>query len=173
MLPGFLLGEIVSYPKNLRGNIYTKSYRTANGILKKDEALKGNCNYFVIETNVHYPTDTNLLFDAICKMIFLIAIIYSEAGFTECRQSHHNILKVKQLLRAGFGVQRRRQSELKMLFGVSIFIHYSFMLAALALHNLIKSLGSSSISNPLLPALTYIVSYSNADSSINVGSRLF
>ena len=42
-------------------------------VLKKDgEDLKGSCDSFVVETNVHYPTDINLLFDAIRKTIILI-----------------------------------------------------------------------------------------------------
>ncbi len=35
---------------------------------KTEEVLKGSCDSFVVETDVHYPTDTNLLFDAIRKM---------------------------------------------------------------------------------------------------------
>jgi len=66
---------------------------------KNDELLKGSCDSFVVETDVHYPTDTNLLFDATRKMISLIAIICSEMGISEWRQSHHHILKVKRLLR--------------------------------------------------------------------------
>jgi hypothetical protein len=66
---------------------------------KTGEVLKGSCDSFVVETDVHYPTDTTLLFDAIRKMISLVAIICSEVGITEWRQSHHQILKVKRLLR--------------------------------------------------------------------------
>ncbi|PQP32933.1 ISNCY family transposase, partial [Desulfobacteraceae bacterium SEEP-SAG10] len=40
----------------------------------KDENLKGSCDSFVVETNVHYPTDTNLLFDAMQKMISLTGL---------------------------------------------------------------------------------------------------
>jgi hypothetical protein len=80
-------------------------------ILKnKDNKLKGSCDSFVVETDVHYPTDTNLLFDAIRKMISLIAIICSEIGITAWRQSHHNILKAKRLLR---GIQRLKRSTSK------------------------------------------------------------
>jgi len=64
----------------------------------------------VVETDVHYPTDTNLLFDAMRKMISLMAIICSEIGVTAWRQSHHNIIKVKRLLR---GIQRLRRSTSK------------------------------------------------------------
>ncbi len=66
---------------------------------KRENELRGSCDSFVVETDVHYPTDTNLLFDAIRKMIVQIAIICSEIGVTEWRQSHYNILKVKRLLR--------------------------------------------------------------------------
>ena len=76
----------------------------------KDDKLKGSCDSFVVETDVHYPTDTNLLFDAMRKMISIIAIICSEIGITEWRQSHHNILKVKRLLR---GIQKLKRSTSK------------------------------------------------------------
>jgi hypothetical protein len=77
---------------------------------KKEQKLRGSCDSFVVETDVHYPTDTNLLFDATRKMISLIAIICSEIGITAWRQSHHNITKVKRLLR---GIQRLRRSTSK------------------------------------------------------------
>ncbi len=76
----------------------------------KDQALKGSCDSFVVETDVHYPTDINLLFDAVRKMISLIAIICSEQDIKEWRQSHHNILKVKRLLR---GIQKLKRSTSK------------------------------------------------------------
>ncbi|MGD8947760.1 MAG: ISNCY family transposase [Desulfobacterales bacterium] len=76
----------------------------------KDHQLRGSCDSFVVETDVHYPTDTNLLFDATRKMISLIAIICSELGITAWRQSHHNIIKVKRLLR---GIQRLKRSTSK------------------------------------------------------------
>jgi hypothetical protein len=60
---------------------------------ENNQELRGSCDSFVVETDVHYPTDTNLLFDATRKMISLIAIICSEIGVTTWRQSHHNILK--------------------------------------------------------------------------------
>ncbi len=79
-------------------------------VTKKDQDLKGSCDSFVVETDVHYPTDTNLLFDAVRKMIFLIAIICSETGITEWRQSHYNILKVKRMLRS---IQKLNRSTSK------------------------------------------------------------
>jgi hypothetical protein len=76
----------------------------------KEPQLRGSCDSFVVETDVHYPTDTNVLFDAIRKMISLIAIICSEVGITAWRQSHHNIIKVKRLLR---GIQKLKRSTSK------------------------------------------------------------
>ena len=77
---------------------------------KKDQPLRGSCDSFVVQTDVHYPTDTNLLFDAMRKTISLIAIICSEIGVTAWRQSDHNIKKVKGLLR---GIQRLNRSTSK------------------------------------------------------------
>jgi IS5 family transposase len=77
---------------------------------KKNPELRGSCDSFVVETDVHFPTDVNLLFDAIRKMIGLIGIICSEIGISEWRQSHHNIQKVKGLLR---GIQRLKRSTSK------------------------------------------------------------
>ena len=76
----------------------------------QDPALRGSCDSFVVKTDVHHPTDTHLLFDAMRKMISLIAIICSETGITAWRQSHHNTLKVKRLLR---GIQRLKRSTSK------------------------------------------------------------
>ena len=47
---------------------------------------------------MHYPTDINLLFDAIRKVITLIALICSEIGFSEWKQNRHNIREIKRLL---------------------------------------------------------------------------
>ena len=86
--------------------------KAGHGIIskKKGPELRGSCDSFVVETDVHYPTDANLLFDAMRKIISLIAIICSEIGITDWRQSHHNITKIKCLLR---GIQKLRRSKSK------------------------------------------------------------
>src|SRR3970282_1821672 len=40
---------------------------------KGNEALRRRCDSFVVETDVHYPTDINLLYDAMRKVITLTA----------------------------------------------------------------------------------------------------
>jgi len=71
-----------------------------NLVKKKDEEkLRGRCDSFVVETNVHYPTDINLLFDAMRKIITLIATLSAICGLTGWRQNTHNIKTVKKLFR--------------------------------------------------------------------------
>lgn len=66
---------------------------------KKKEGLNCACDSFVLETDVHYPTDINLLFDAIRKIISLIAFICKKFELTDWRQSKHNLKKIKRLFR--------------------------------------------------------------------------
>jgi hypothetical protein len=77
---------------------------------KEEKDLHGRCDSFVVETDVHYPTDTNLLFDAIGKVITLIAAVCFKFGITNWRQSHHNIKKIKKLFRK---VQNLKHSSSK------------------------------------------------------------
>jgi len=66
---------------------------------KKDARLRGKCDSFVVETDVHYPTDINLLFDAIRKTITLIAGLCDEHNLPGYRQSAYNIRRIKRLFR--------------------------------------------------------------------------
>lgn len=73
---------------------------------RKEEDLKGRCDSFVVETDVHYPTDINLLFDAISKVITLIAAVCFSVGITAWRQSSHNLRKIKKLFRRAQNLKR-------------------------------------------------------------------
>jgi transposase, IS5 family len=66
---------------------------------KKAEELKCRCDSFVVESNVHYPTDTNLLFDAVRKSVFLTADIFRKQKISTWRQSKSLIQKLKNSLR--------------------------------------------------------------------------
>jgi hypothetical protein len=61
------------------------------------QPLKGRCDSFVVETDVHYPTDVNLLWDAIRKVITLTARQCDELGITEWRQEKYILRKIKKL----------------------------------------------------------------------------
>ena len=126
---------------------------------KKDHKLKGSCDSFVVETDVHYPTDTNLLFDAMRKTISLLAIICSEVGITAWRQSHHNITTVKRSLRV---IQKLKRSSSKdevkkkkrEQFIVSehqnyIHICQDFVLKAIETIRILRQLGILSMSQNL------------------------
>jgi hypothetical protein len=73
-------------------------------------ALKGRCDSFVVETDVHYPTDINLLFDAIRKVLVLITVVCALVGIPGWRQSQHNIRKIKKLFRKA---QKLKKSNAK------------------------------------------------------------
>lgn len=60
-------------------------------------ALKARCDSFVVETNVHYPTDINLLLDAISKVINLVSSSCLNSGVKGWRQHRHWLRKVKRL----------------------------------------------------------------------------
>lgn len=59
-----------------------------------------------METDVHYPTDINLLFDAIRKSITLIATLCQSLSITNWRQHKHHLRKIKRLLRKASQIKR-------------------------------------------------------------------
>jgi len=67
-------------------------------VRKKDEelVLRGRCDSFVLETDVHYPTDINILLDAIRKIVFLIGALCDDLGISEWRQYRHIFKKIKK-----------------------------------------------------------------------------
>ena len=77
-------------------------------VKKSPEAgLAVRADSFVVETHVHYPTDTNLLLDAIRKTIETCAQLSAEAGLSDWRQSAHHLRGVKKAYRR---VQRLKHS---------------------------------------------------------------
>jgi hypothetical protein len=75
-----------------------------------DAALHVRADSFVVEADVHYPTDINLLWDAIRKLIEIIAGLCAEIGLTEWRQSAYQLRQFKKLYRR---VQRLKHSTSK------------------------------------------------------------
>jgi IS5 family transposase len=72
--------------------------KAGHSIVRKNEdiPLKGRCDSFVVETDVHYPTDINLLLDTIRKVVFLSGRLLGELGITEWRQYRHIFKKIKK-----------------------------------------------------------------------------
>jgi hypothetical protein len=73
--------------------VATKGHQLSGG--NKSLELKGRCDSFVVETNVHYPTDINLLWDAMRKIVVLTAKECDRIGISEWRQSGHILKKIK------------------------------------------------------------------------------
>ncbi len=63
------------------------------------EKLHGRCDSFVLETNVHFPTDSSLLYDAVRKAIDESAVLAAIYGISGWRQSANNIKQVKKQYR--------------------------------------------------------------------------
>ena len=77
---------------------------------KAGEALRGRCDSFVVETNVHYPTDVNLLYDAMRKVITLTAQWCDQHDVSDWRQHAYNVRHLKRLMRAA---QNKKRSQAK------------------------------------------------------------
>jgi hypothetical protein len=78
-----------------------------------NKALKGlnaSCDSFVEKTDVHFPTDISLLWDALQKSIHLIMGIFDEIFSSQWRQGEHHLRKLKRALRK---VQQIKRSKSK------------------------------------------------------------
>ena len=86
--------------------------RAGHVLLKKspDEALKGRCDSFVVETDVHFPTDINLLHDAVRKTIECGRALSDEYQLPGWRQSDYHLRQFKKSYRI---VQTRKHSTAK------------------------------------------------------------
>lgn len=66
---------------------------------KENEPLRGRCDSFVLETHVHFPTDTGLLFDAMRKVIQLNGSLCERHSLSDWRQHSFNVKQLKKSLR--------------------------------------------------------------------------
>jgi IS5 family transposase len=81
-------------------------------VRKKNEAgLEGRCDTFVVLTDVHFPTDITLLWDAIRKVIMLLAQLCARCDLTVWRQYGHHLRQVRKLLYQAMKAKRRRATS--------------------------------------------------------------
>ena len=73
---------------------------------EEDCVLKGRCDSFVLETNVHFPTDSNLLFDAIRKIIQTLAVICEIVGINSWEQHKFYLRSFKKLFKKVSNMKR-------------------------------------------------------------------
>jgi IS5 family transposase len=72
------------------------------------DGLEVRCDSFVVETDVHYPTDINLLYDAVRKVIETSAALCAGEDLSDWRQSAYNVRCLKKAYRRA--QQRKRSS---------------------------------------------------------------
>jgi hypothetical protein len=108
-----LKDNVILLTPEILDKINTLIVEAGHSIVKKkeDEELRGRCDSFVVETNVHYPTDINLLFDAMRKVITLVATICTLCGLNGWRQSNHNLKTIKRLFRTAQQLKRSTSKD--------------------------------------------------------------
>jgi IS5 family transposase len=86
--------------------------KAGHQLVKKspDAPLAVRADSFVVETDVHFPTDINLLWDALRKLIEIIAGLCADFDVPGWRQSAYQLRQVKKLYRQ---VQRLKHSTAK------------------------------------------------------------
>ena len=75
---------------------------------KPDDPQHGRCDSFVVETDVHFPTDINLLWDAARKTMQLTNRLCELTATDGWRQTAHNLKKIKGQYRT---VQKLREKD--------------------------------------------------------------
>ena len=107
--------NLVLLTPELLEQINTIVVNAGHELVKKksvEPVLHGRCDSFVVETDVHYPTDTNLLFDAMRKVLQLSGDMCRHKDISDLRQFQYNIRQIKGSLRVIQKVNRgARQTE--------------------------------------------------------------
>ncbi len=65
----------------------------------------------MVKTDVHYPTDINLLFDAIRKVITLVAALCATLNMSDWRQSKYNLKVIKKLYRTAQKLKKSTSTD--------------------------------------------------------------
>ncbi len=86
---------------------------------KQSETLRCRCDSFVVKTNVHFPTDINLLWDAVRKAIDLTYKLCDKHGITSWRQFEYNLKIIKRSYRLVQKAKKARSKDAKQKQKVS------------------------------------------------------
>jgi hypothetical protein len=84
-----------------------------HALVKKSphEGLAVRCDTFVVETDVHFPTDINLLYDAVRKAIETSASLCESEGLSDWRQSAYNVRCLKKAYRRTQRLKRSKSQD--------------------------------------------------------------
>lgn len=77
----------------------------------QDQSIHARCDSFVAKTNVHYPTDINLLHDALSKVINLAGKGLSSQGIPGLRQYKSQLGKLKKLYNKARNSKKNKKGQ--------------------------------------------------------------
>jgi hypothetical protein len=83
--------------------------------LNPDAAKTSRVDSFVVETNIHYPTESSLIWDGLRKIIELCALVARGVDLSGWRQSAHVLKKIKRLHREISRVSSSKKPNKKKL----------------------------------------------------------
>ncbi len=100
------------FTPEIMGRINAEVIRAGHALLdlEVDAMIRGRCDSFVLKTNVHFPTDINLLYDAIRVLIRDCVHWSQDYSLPGWRQHRHNLSEFKKLYRK---IQKLRHSTSK------------------------------------------------------------
>jgi transposase, IS5 family len=88
----------------------------AAGHAQKPEAIESvRGDTFVVETNIHYPTDSSLIGDGLRKIVVLATTLAAAAGLGGWRQGKHLLKKVRGVVRTIGQASRAKGAGTKQL----------------------------------------------------------
>ena len=107
-----LKDNLTLFTPELLDRINQEVVRAGHGLVNQapEAGLSGRCDSFVVETDIHFPTDISLLYDAIRVMIRLCAVLCQDFGLPGWRHHQFNIRQFKKQYRK---VQKLKHSTSK------------------------------------------------------------
>lgn len=79
----------------------------------ENSILNCRADSYVAMTDVHFPTDISLLFDAVRKVMELVAQLCKANNIKGCRQYKYNIKKLKKIMHKARNSKKRKEAEIK------------------------------------------------------------
>ncbi len=119
-----------------------------------EEGLRASCDSTVTETDVHYPTDINLLWDAMRKVIILIWTLCDNLGLKGWRKGNDNLKKVKKAFRRAQALRgstskddkKKSQKEELIIYAHMIYLEFAESLIVKARQTLLSIRSDSIVS---------------------------
>jgi hypothetical protein len=140
--------------------------RVGHQLLKKtEESLAARCDSFVVETDVHFPTDINLLYDAIRKMREECAKLSKTNDLNDWRQSAYQIRQFKKKYRLvqklkhstskDENKKKKKEAEVRQQHEIYLNLAYDYMNRAKQTRTLLKE----ALLNPPIDNLNHYIKH--------------